>query len=146
MNTPSPKKTPASPPALARATRKARRMALEFSPEPSPVRAKESNKRRAEEITENACMECGEDMGSDNPRQLCGKTRCVNPDRRRCTSTASTFMEPELEDEDNDYKEWSASLEAYREFRSKYDTWDKLTQFFILRDLCHDEGGITKLI
>lgn len=24
------------------------------------------------------CMECGEDMGSCNPRQLCGKTYCVN--------------------------------------------------------------------
>ena len=26
----------------------------------------------------NRCMECGEDMGIDNPRQLCGKTYCIN--------------------------------------------------------------------
>lgn len=24
------------------------------------------------------CLECGEDMGRHNPRQLCGKTHCYN--------------------------------------------------------------------
>ncbi len=24
------------------------------------------------------CTECGEDMGPNNPRQLCGKNRCYN--------------------------------------------------------------------
>ena len=28
--------------------------------------------------TINPCMTCGEDMGECNPRQLCGKTRCLN--------------------------------------------------------------------
>ena len=27
----------------------------------------------------NLCLECGEDMGDCNPRQLCGKWRCLNP-------------------------------------------------------------------
>ena len=26
----------------------------------------------------NRCLECGIDMGPQNPRQLCGKWRCVN--------------------------------------------------------------------
>jgi len=26
----------------------------------------------------NLCVECGEDMGPQNPRQLCGKWRCTN--------------------------------------------------------------------
>jgi|TARA_B110000259_G_scaffold183635_1_gene229224 hypothetical protein len=26
----------------------------------------------------NNCQECGIDIGRDNPRQLCGKTRCHN--------------------------------------------------------------------
>lgn len=26
----------------------------------------------------NLCIECGIDMGDCNPRQLCGKTRCLN--------------------------------------------------------------------
>jgi len=30
-----------------------------------------------EEI-QNRCIECGIDMGPNNPRQLCGKTRCLN--------------------------------------------------------------------
>ena len=24
------------------------------------------------------CIQCGDNMGPNNPRQLCGKTRCVN--------------------------------------------------------------------
>lgn len=24
------------------------------------------------------CLYCGKDMGEENPRQLCGKTRCLN--------------------------------------------------------------------
>ena len=31
-----------------------------------------------EDKYENRCMECGEDMGPQNPRQLCGKTYCRN--------------------------------------------------------------------
>ena len=27
---------------------------------------------------QNTCVECGIDMGSCNPRQLCGKLKCVN--------------------------------------------------------------------
>ena len=27
---------------------------------------------------QNLCVECGEDMGPQNPRQLCGKWRCTN--------------------------------------------------------------------
>ena len=27
---------------------------------------------------ENRCIECGEDMGECNPRQLCGKIKCMN--------------------------------------------------------------------
>lgn len=30
------------------------------------------------EESENKCVECGEDMGPNNPRQLCGKTYCKN--------------------------------------------------------------------
>jgi hypothetical protein len=26
----------------------------------------------------NRCVECGEDMGDSNPRQYCGKTRCLS--------------------------------------------------------------------
>ena len=26
----------------------------------------------------NRCLMCGDDMGRDNPRQLCGKTYCYN--------------------------------------------------------------------
>ena len=26
----------------------------------------------------NRCVECGDDLGDSNPRQLCGKTRCYN--------------------------------------------------------------------
>jgi hypothetical protein len=29
-------------------------------------------------VVENPCLECGVDMGSCNPRQLCGKTHCDN--------------------------------------------------------------------
>lgn len=29
-----------------------------------------------EEGMMNCCLECGEDMGRSNPRQLCGKTYC----------------------------------------------------------------------
>ena len=25
----------------------------------------------------NLCIECGIDMGPDNPRQLCGKIKCI---------------------------------------------------------------------
>ena len=28
----------------------------------------------------NCCLECGEDIGRCNPRQLCGKTYCYNND------------------------------------------------------------------
>jgi hypothetical protein len=31
-----------------------------------------------EDKYENRCLECGEDMGPQNPRQLCGKTYCRN--------------------------------------------------------------------
>jgi hypothetical protein len=31
-----------------------------------------------EDKYENRCIECGEDMGLENPRQLCGKTYCRN--------------------------------------------------------------------
>jgi hypothetical protein len=30
------------------------------------------------DIFVNRCVECGVDLGSCNPRQLCGKIRCVN--------------------------------------------------------------------
>lgn len=29
-------------------------------------------------MPKNRCLECGEDMGPHNPRQLCGKTMCYN--------------------------------------------------------------------
>ncbi len=32
---------------------------------------------RNSQSNKNRCVECGEDMGIDNPRQLCGKTRCI---------------------------------------------------------------------
>ena len=31
-----------------------------------------------EKEEENLCCACGEDMGPNNPRQLCGKWRCLN--------------------------------------------------------------------
>ena len=30
------------------------------------------------DVEVNCCVECGIDMGPQNPRQLCGKWRCVN--------------------------------------------------------------------
>ena len=31
----------------------------------------------------NLCIKCGEDMGIDNPRQLCCKTYCGNPPNKK---------------------------------------------------------------
>lgn len=33
-----------------------------------------------EVVFENRCMVCNEDLGENNPRQLCGKTYCINDD------------------------------------------------------------------
>lgn len=33
---------------------------------------------RNSHFEKNLCIECGEDIGIDNPRQLCGKTYCIN--------------------------------------------------------------------
>ena len=38
-----------------------------------------SSDEDSSEEKKNLCMECGIDMGPNNPRQLCGKTRCLNP-------------------------------------------------------------------
>ena len=32
-----------------------------------------------EDVESNRCLECGVDMGPQNPRQLCGKTYCRSP-------------------------------------------------------------------
>lgn len=32
----------------------------------------------SQSLWQNRCMECGEDMGEHNPRELCGKTACYN--------------------------------------------------------------------
>ena len=32
-----------------------------------------------DDIMKNLCIVCKVDMGDDNPRQLCGKTKCLNP-------------------------------------------------------------------
>lgn len=141
MDTPSPKKALTSPPRL-RPTTRGRHTELTLSPESSPKPAKRSASEM--EASENTCVECDEDLGRDNPRQLCGKTRCLKPRSLRAPKPSpSDDDEATIEEE---YNEWSASLEAYREFRTKFDQWDKLTQFFVLRDLCNDEGGITRLI
>ena len=39
----------------------------------------DSNEAENYEI-ENRCIICGINMGSDNPRQLCGKIACINND------------------------------------------------------------------
>ena len=33
---------------------------------------------KSSESLKNRCLMCGDDMGKDNPRQLCGKTYCYN--------------------------------------------------------------------
>lgn len=33
---------------------------------------------KEDDILVNRCLECGIDMGPQNPRQLCGKTRCLH--------------------------------------------------------------------
>ena len=33
---------------------------------------------KSSESYKNRCLMCGDDMGKDNPRQLCGKTYCYN--------------------------------------------------------------------
>ena len=43
----------------------------------------------------NRCLECGEDMGIDNPRQLCGKTYCRNPPSKKCTNCNNDLEEKE---------------------------------------------------
>ena len=36
-------------------------------------------------IMKNLCIECNVDMGDNNPRQLCGKTQCLQSDNVNCT-------------------------------------------------------------
>ena len=52
---------------------------------PSPKKKNEKKKTNQNNTTihdyfeheeKNLCLECGIDMGPENPRQLCGKTRC----------------------------------------------------------------------
>ena len=38
------------------------------------------NKIRKEDEMQNLCISCGDDMGDCNPRQLCGKTKCLKDD------------------------------------------------------------------
>lgn len=42
-------------------------------------KAREKRPRKSDPPV-NRCVECGVDMGDGNPRQLCGKTRCLNED------------------------------------------------------------------
>lgn len=45
----------------------------------------------------NLCIDCGEDMGIDNPRQLCGKTYCRNPPiERHCNNCSNVLKDNEL--------------------------------------------------
>ena len=44
--------------------------------------------------TTNYCVDCGSDMGRQNPRQLCGKTYCINKD----------IVMQEDSDSDSDFK------------------------------------------
>lgn len=49
----------------------------------------------------NLCIECGIDMGECNPRQLCGKTRCLNTGFYSSSSDEETDiydMETDVED------------------------------------------------
>ena len=39
-----------------------------------------ANKIRKEDEMQNLCISCGDDMGDCNPRQLCGKTKCLKAD------------------------------------------------------------------
>ena len=41
----------------------------------------------------NLCIECGEDMGINNPRQLCGKTYCRNPPNKECCNNCNNILE-----------------------------------------------------
>lgn len=56
--------------------------------------AKEKRQRRqardapSDEPPKNLCTECGVDIGDCNPRQLCGKTRCLNEDAPKSTKVA----------------------------------------------------------
>ena len=58
----------------------------------------ENNLECHEVLTEiiNACFECGRNIGSDNPRQYCGKTHCIDPpkqnepEKKMSTSTIIT--------------------------------------------------------
>ena len=43
----------------------------------------------------NLCMECGIDMGPNNPRQLCGKTECLYPPKDpQSKTTHSEYTQP----------------------------------------------------
>ena len=40
----------------------------------------------------NLCIECGEDMGIDNPRQLCCKTYCGNPPNKKHCNNCNNIL------------------------------------------------------
>lgn len=42
------------------------------------------------------CMMCNVDMGPDNPRQLCGKTRCLNVGFIMCTQDNMDYTERDM--------------------------------------------------
>ena len=44
----------------------------------------------------NRCVECGEDMGINNPRQLCGKTYCRNLRSERCNNCSNVLQNNEV--------------------------------------------------
>ncbi len=41
-----------------------------------------NKKRKLDDEYKNLCIECEIDIGKDNPRQLCGKTYCLNETKK----------------------------------------------------------------
>ena len=48
----------------------------------------------------NLCVKCGVDMGKNNPRQLCGKTKCLNEIPKRSNHASSNDEDSNDDDDD----------------------------------------------
>ena len=57
-----------------------------------------------EEEIRNLCIECGVDMGPQNPRQLCGKIYCLNDAFINLSDNEDTFITDD-EETSNDNKD-----------------------------------------
>lgn len=69
----------------------------------------------------NLCLQCGEDMGEMNPRQLCGKTHCLNQFLLAPYENDDTFID------DIEFDR----LATRNEEKNRYMPWKELTENMI---------------